>query len=265
VNPKTNPDAVVTASLEPDRRPPESPPTLLPTAAPIFRRSQFPEDLSAAVLPIDKPPGWTSFDVIRKLRGVLQVRKIGHAGTLDPMATGLLICLIGKATKQMEAFMHLPKVYEGAIRLGEVTPSYDAETEVSHRTEAGHLTDAQIEEACAGFVGEIDQIPPMFSAIKVQGERLYKKARRGETIARKARRVTLYGFEVLGREKSDVRFRVACSKGTYIRSLAHDLGEKLEVGGHLIALRRTAIGALTVDEAWTFESLNRAAAAFREE
>ena len=173
-------------------------------AVEICRYPALSQDFHAVVLPIDKPAGWTSFGVIKKLRGMLRVRKIGHAGTLDPMATGVLICLVGKATKQMETFMHMRKVYEGTIRLGEQTPSYDAETEVTHRTSAGHLTDEEIEAACGSFVGDIEQIPPMYSAVKVKGERLYKKARRGEVIERKARPVKIYNFDVLGREDKDV-------------------------------------------------------------
>ncbi len=231
----------------------------------VCRYPHLTTDFSAVVLPIDKPAGWTSFGVIKKLRGMLRVRKIGHAGTLDPMATGVLICLVGKATKQMETFMHMRKVYEGTIRLGEQTPSYDAETEVTHRVTADHLTNKDVEAACSSYVGEIEQIPPMYSAVKVKGERLYKKARRGETIERKARPVTVYSFDVLGREANDIHFRVACSKGTYIRSLAHDVGAQLGVGGHLVALRRTAIGEITIDDTWSLEKLSEAVGASQED
>ena len=226
----------------------------------LYWPPDLPASLHAMVLPVDKPAGWTSFDVVKKIRRLLRVRKVGHAGTLDPMATGLLICLIGRATKQMEAFMHLEKTYEGTMRLGETTPSYDADTEVVSRIPVDAIEDDRIEEAFRVFTGAIDQIPPMYSAVKVGGERLYKKARRGETVERKARRVHIYAFERLGREGCDVSFRVRCSKGTYIRTLAHDVGAWLGVGAHLTALRRTAIGPITVDGAWTIEALEQAAA-----
>ena len=223
----------------------------------VYRYPHFPEHFTEAVFPIDKPTGWTSFDVVKKLRGIVKVRKIGHAGTLDPIATGLLICLVGKATKRMETFMHMEKTYTGIMRLGETTPSYDAETEVTARVPIDGLDDEQIYAACQEFVGDIEQVPPMYSAIKVKGERLYKKARRGEEIERKARSVSVYAFEVVSRKDKDVSFRVRCSKGTYIRSLAHDVGTKLGVGAHLVALRRTAIGELSVDDAWTLEALSK--------
>lgn len=217
-----------------------------------------PPTLERVVLPIDKPYGWSSFKVIRRLRRILGIRKIGHAGTLDPMATGMLICLVGRATKMMERFMQLPKSYEGVIRLGETTPSYDAETEVELRQDVDHLTPSDLEAARAMFVGEIDQLPPMYSAVKVGGERLYKKARRGEEIERRPRRVVIDRFTIGERDGADVPFRVDCSKGTYIRSLAHDFGQALGVGAHLVALRRTAIGPFSVDDAWTIEALKRA-------
>lgn len=216
------------------------------------------------MLLIDKPGGWTSFDVIRKLRGLLshaageRVRKIGHAGTLDPMATGLLICLIGRATKQMEAFMGLPKRYEGTLRLGEVTPSYDAETDVTERRAWQHLTREDLEAARQEFLGLITQHPPMYSAVKVGGERLYKKARRGEQVERPPRQVRIDAFDLTEWNGPDVSFDVECSKGTYIRSLAHDLGQQLGVGAHLVALRRTAIGPYRVDAAWTIDQLETA-------
>ncbi len=216
------------------------------------------KDFAATVLPVDKPAEWSSFRVVKKVRWLTKVKKVGHAGTLDPMATGLLICLVGKATKQMESFMNLPKTYEGVIRLGEKTPSYDAETEVTDRVDVGHLNDEDIRAAVGQFIGDIEQVPPMYSALKVGGERLYKKARRGENIARKTRAVTVSAFDVSPREGRDVSFCISCSKGTYIRSIAHDLGEALGVGGHLVALRRTAIGAFNVEDAWTVEALEKA-------
>lgn len=221
----------------------------------VFGYPDCPATWEQAVLLMDKPKGWSSFDVIRKLRRLLPVRKIGHAGTLDPMATGLLICLVGRATKQMEHFMGMEKVYEGVLRLGEVTPSYDAETEVVERREAGHVTDEDLERVRPGFVGSIEQRPPMYSAVRVEGERLYRKARRGEDVERPPRQVEIYDLAWTGRQGTDVSFRVRCSKGTYVRSIAHDVGQALGVGAHLVALRRTAIGPYTVAHAWTVEAL----------
>lgn len=222
---------------------------------PVFGYPRLPATWERAVLLIDKQKGWSSFDVIRKLRRLIKVRKIGHAGTLDPMATGLLICLVGRATKAMEAFMGMPKHYEGIIRLGATTPSYDAETEVDATYSLDGLTPMKIQDAAAQFVGTIEQRPPMYSAIKVKGERLYKKARRGEVVERKLRTVTISAFDVFPQDIEHVQFSVGCSKGTYIRSLAHDLGECLGVGGHLTALRRTKIGSFDVKDAWTIAQL----------
>lgn len=229
--------------------------------APVYGRGALPPAWDDAVLLVDKPGGWSSFDVIRRLRRLLGVRKIGHAGTLDPMATGLLICLVGRATKRMEAFMGLPKEYTGTLRLGEETASYDAETEVVARRDWAHLTAADLEAARARFEGEIEQRAPMYSAVKVGGERLYRAARRGETVETPLRRVRIDAFVLTGREGADVSFLVRCSKGTYIRSLAHDFGQTLGVGAHLVALRRTAIGPHRVDDAWTMAGLADALAA----
>lgn len=218
----------------------------------------MPADFSAAVLLMDKPKGWSSFDVIRKLRGLTRMRKIGHAGTLDPMATGLLICLTGRATKQMERFMRLPKVYEGTMRLGESTPSYDAETPVTDRADWSRVTDNTLEDARQRFLGDIQQVPPMYSAIRIGGERLYKKARRGEIVERPPAAVRIDRFELAGRQGQEVSFVVACSKGTYIRSLAHDMGQALGIGAHLTALRRMAIGPYKVEHAWDIPAIEAA-------
>jgi tRNA pseudouridine55 synthase len=210
------------------------------------------------VLLIDKPQGWTSFDVVAKLRRLLRVRKIGHAGTLDPMATGLLIVLVGRSTRQMEALMGLPKEYTGTLRLGEVTPSFDADTAATQRHGWSHLRADDLEAARQLFLGTITQRPPLFSAVKVGGERLYRKARRGEAIEPPLRTVHIAAFDLLGWHGADVSFRVVCSKGTYIRSLAHDFGQRLGVGAHLVALRREAIGPYAVDSAWTLVRLQEA-------
>ena len=226
-------------------------------SVPILTRSDTLERLpdGFAIL-IDKPKGITSFGAIRRLRRVFGIKKVGHAGTLDPMATGLLIVLVGrKATREQDRFMGLPKVYSGAIRLGETTASYDIETPVEETKPTDHLTESDLESARQKFLGEIEQYPPMYSAIKVGGERLYKKARRGEMVEIKPRSVTISRFDLEKRRGSDVDFLVHCSKGTYIRSLAHDLGEELCVGGHLVALRREAIGPYRVEDAWGLEEL----------
>ncbi len=236
--------------------PPES--VLLPDPSVVRRRPQLPERNAPAVLLLDKPKGWSSFDVVRKIRRVLSEKKVGHAGTLDPMATGMLICLVGRATRLSDALMGLDKEYEGVIRIGQKTPSYDAETPVVEEADWRHITDVDLEHQRLRFIGALRQRPPMYSAIHVQGERLYKKARRGETIEVPERDVTVYAFDLLERNGPDVRVRVRCSKGTYIRSLAHDFGMALGVGGHLVELRRTRIGPFRIEDAWTPVQLEQA-------
>ena len=210
-----------------------------------------------AILPVDKPEALPSFDVVETVREGTGVAKVGHAGTLDPMATGLLIVLVARpATRLQEACMHLPKTYEATLRLGETTPSHDTETEVTGRTDPSGVTRADVEAAREQFLGTIEQVPPMYSAVQVGGERLYEKARRGETVDRRPpRQVDIDRFELADWTPPEVSFRIACSKGTYIRALARDLGEELGVGGHLTALRRTAIGFFSVEESWTPSAL----------
>ena len=208
-------------------------------------------DPEGDVLLLDKPEGWTSFDVVKKVRGTLRVKKVGHAGTLDPMATGLLILCTGRMTKQIDRYQAQEKEYVGTLRLGQTTPSYDRMTPVDRERDATHLTLADVRAALPAFTGAIAQVPPLYSALKVGGERLYKKARRGETVVVQPRAVTVTVFEVTAFAPPQVQFRVVCSKGTYVRSLAHDLGEVLGVGAHLTALRRTRIGNFTVEEALT--------------
>ncbi len=199
---------------------------------------------------VDKPKDWSSFKVIRVLRSFTGIRRIGHAGTLDPMATGLLICCIGRtATRRIDSFMGLDKVYEGCLRLGETTPSYDAETPVDSRVDVPSLSEDDVRNALHHFTGEVRQKSPMYSAVKVGGERLYKLARRGVSVETPDRLVTIHSVDLLDLDGRDVRFRVSCSKGTYIRTLAHDVGIRLGVGAHLVALRRTAIGRYSVDDA----------------
>jgi tRNA pseudouridine55 synthase len=208
---------------------------------------------------VDKPRGQTSFDVVKAIRKAADEGKVGHAGTLDPMATGLLIVLVARpATRLQAAFMGLSKTYEGTMRLGERTASHDVETEVESRTDPSHLTRADVASARDEFMGTIEQVPPMYSAVKVEGEPLYKKARRGETVDRPPRQVRVDSFEIRDWTPPDLTFAVSCSKGTYIRSLARDLGEALGVGAHLTALRRTAIGPYEVTAAWSLSNLTTA-------
>lgn len=223
---------------------------------PVYTAGMVLGDILGSAFLIDKPEGWTSYDIIRRLKRYFPKSvKIGHAGTLDPLATGLLILLFGKATKTQQAFLALPKIYYGTMRLGEITPSMDAETEVVERRDITTVTPMQIASACVAHTGEIEQIPPMYSAVKVGGERLYKKARRGESVLRKPNTVTVFAFDLLNVDGPDVQFRVRCGKGTYIRALAHDVGQSLGVGAHLTKLRRTAIGAYQVQEAWDMQKL----------
>lgn len=226
---------------------------------------RFPDDVEAgAAFLIDKPGGGTSFDVVRRVRRITGVRKVGHAGTLDPMATGLLIVLVARpATRLQDAFMHQPKTYTGTMRLGETTASHDAETEIVERRDPAWVTDDDLDRVRQTFLGTQFQVPPMYSAIKRDGEPLYKKARRGETVDRPPRQIRIDAFEITGRSGPDVSFHVECSKGTYIRSLARDVGDALDVGAHLTALRRTAIGPYRVEDAWTLGALDAAASAER--
>jgi len=206
---------------------------------------------------VDKPLEWTSFDVVKKLKYGLKVKKIGHAGTLDPLATGLLILCSGKKTKEINTFMDLEKEYTGTFVLGKTTPSFDLETEVTEVADISHLTEEEIHRATQTFSGEIEQIPPQYSAIKVQGKRAYESARKGENIELKSRKVHIYTFEITKIELPKVHFKVVCSKGTYIRSLARDFGEYLETGAYLSALRRERIGTFHVSNAKLIEEILR--------
>lgn len=207
------------------------------------------------VLLIDKPLEWTSFDVVRKLRGLIRTRKIGHAGTLDPLATGLLILCTGKYTKRINEFMAQEKEYTGTVTLGAVTPTYDLESEPREHREVSCFTQAAVEELIARqFLGEIDQVPPAHSAIKVGGKRMYQLARKGKEVKLESRRIRISAFEITGFRLPQMDFRVVCSTGTYIRSLAHDLGAALGCGGHLSGLRRTRIGEFRVEQALSMEA-----------
>lgn len=209
-----------------------------------------------AILPVDKPQGRPSFDVVEVVREGTGVQKVGHAGTLDPMATGLLLVLVARpATRLQAACMQLAKTYEAIVRLGEKTASHDTETEVVERADPSGVSRADVEAASRQFVGSIEQVPPMYSAVKVDGERLYEKARRGETVERPPRQVRIDQFEILDWSPPEVSVQVKCSKGTYIRALARDLGETLGVGAHLTALRRTAIGPFDLADSWSLDAL----------
>ena len=211
------------------------------------------------VLLIDKPLEWTSFQVVNKLRWAIKKQyhikkiKVGHAGTLDPLATGLLIICTGKFTKRIEEFQAQTKEYTGTFTVGTTTPSYDLETEIDNHFSTEHLTQQSIKEATLQFIGEIDQKPPVFSAIKKDGKRLYEHARAGEKVEIKPRKVTISTFEITAINLPKIEFKVVCSKGTYIRSLAHDFGIALESGAHLSCLRRTKIGNFSVDNATTID------------
>jgi tRNA pseudouridine55 synthase len=203
------------------------------------------------LLLINKPFEWTSFDVVGKLRNAFKPLKlkVGHAGTLDPLATGLLIICTGKMTKQIDTFQAEEKEYTGTMVLGATTPTYDLESEPEAKFDTSHLTDEEIKAACEQFTGDIQQYPPAHSAIKIDGERLYEKARRGEEVELRLRNVTISEFEITRIELPEVDFRVVCSKGTYIRSLVNDFGAALNNGAYMSALRRTRSGNYRIEDA----------------
>src|SRR5580658_9404029 len=207
------------------------------------------------VLLVDKPGEHTSHDVIARLRGKLRMRKIGHAGTLDPMATGLLIVLVGKATRVSQFIISLDKEYEGIVELGKTTDSQDADGEVMETRPVPPLTEADVRAAMQGFLGDQYQMPPMFSAIKIDGVPLYKKARKGEEVVREPRFIRVMSWDLLRFASPSIDFRLRCTKGTYVRTLAHDLGAKIGCGAHLCALRRTATDRFSVRDALTMEEI----------
>lgn len=209
--------------------------------------------LEGQLLLIDKPMGWSSFQAVNKLKWAIRKKfslkkiKIGHAGTLDPLATGLLLICTGKFTKKINDLQGQVKEYTGTITVGATTPSFDLETEVNETFPIDHISDILVHETITGFIGEIEQVPPVFSALKKDGKRLYEYAREGKEVEIKKRRVTISEFEITKIDLPKIEFRVVCSKGTYIRSLAHDFGKALQSGGHLSTLRRTKIGDYNVD------------------
>lgn len=210
---------------------------------------------SGQLLLLNKPLGWTSFDVVNKLRYKLKIKKIGHAGTLDPLATGLLIICTGKMTKQIEAYMGLEKEYTGTFVIGQTTPSYDLETEVSTPVDISSVTKESILNAVKSLTGKISQLPPTHSAIKIGGKRAYKFARQGKEVELKPRDVEVAEFEITSVALPMINFRIVCSKGTYIRSLARDLGESLGVGAYLSQLCRTRIGSFKLEDALSVDDV----------
>ena len=215
--------------------------------------------LSGQVLLIDKPLNWTSFQVVNKLRWEIRQAfkikkiKVGHAGTLDPLATGLLVICTGKMTKQIDTFQGQIKEYTGTITLGSTTPSFDLETDINETFATNHITADVIHKTTKQFIGDIKQFPPVFSALKKDGKRLYEFARSGEEVEIKARTINISEFEITSIDSLNINFRVVCSKGTYIRSLANDFGKALQSGAHLSALRRTKIGDFNVENAVSIE------------
>jgi tRNA pseudouridine55 synthase len=213
------------------------------------------------ILSIDKPIGWTSFQVVNKIRWHLKNQtglkklKVGHAGTLDPLATGLLLLCTGKKTKSISQLQQKEKIYTGTITLGATTPSYDLETDIDNRFPTKHITEDLLSETTKKFTGTIEQFPPLFSAVKKEGKRLYEYARAGDKPVIEARKVIVSKFELKRIELPELDFEIKCSKGTYIRSLAHDFGKKVQSGGYLSALKRTGNGDFSLEEAYTMESV----------
>jgi len=211
------------------------------------------------ILLFDKELDWTSFDLVRKLRNYLtriagvKKLKVGHAGTLDPKATGLMIVCTGKETKNIDLLQAKEKEYVATIKLGATTPSYDRETAENEQFPTEHLNIELVKEKLAGFIGEIDQVPPVFSAVKIEGKRAYLHARKGNDIVLQAKRITISELEVLEFKPSEIKLRIVCSKGTYIRSLARDLGISLNSGAYLVGLCRTRIGDMRLEDAWKLD------------
>ncbi|MEO2059881.1 MAG: tRNA pseudouridine(55) synthase TruB [Mesonia sp.] len=212
------------------------------------------------ILLFDKPLEWTSFQVVNKVRWLIRKNcgikkiKVGHAGTLDPLATGLLIICTGKFTKKIQELQGQEKEYTGTFTLGATTPSYDLETEIDNTFPTDHLSAEKLQQATEQFKGDIEQFPPVFSALKKDGKRLYEYARKGEEVKINSRMVNISSFELTNIDLPEVDFKVSCSKGTYIRSLAHDFGKAVESGAHLSALRRTKIGDFNVENAFTIDT-----------
>ncbi|MCF7848610.1 MAG: tRNA pseudouridine(55) synthase TruB [Kiritimatiellales bacterium] len=218
------------------------------------RRQREPDPYDGILL-VDKPTEWTSHDVVAKIRNHFKFNKVGHGGTLDPLATGLLVLLIGRGTKLSDRIMGGDKVYEGIIRLGIATSTQDRDGEVLAEKDASHITREQAEAAISKYIGDIQQMPPMVSAIKKDGVPLYKLARKGVEIERETRPIHVFSFDVLEFENPFITFRLKSTKGTYVRTLAHDIGNDLGVGGSLHELRRAASGNLSVDNAYAMDEI----------
>lgn len=218
------------------------------------RKNRDPDPFDGILL-VDKPAEWTSSDVVVKIRNHFKFNKVGHGGTLDPQATGLLVILIGKGTKLSDRIMGGDKTYEGTILLGTVTNSQDTDGEVLEQNDASAITREQVEAVIQHYIGDIEQIPPMVSAIKKDGVPLYKMARKGEVIEREPRNIHVYNFDILNFNNPSVDIRVKSTKGTYVRTLAHDVGHDLGVGGCLSALRRTASGPLSIERAYSLDEI----------
>ncbi len=217
--------------------------------------------LQGSMILVDKPLEWTSFDVVNKIRFALKHKlgvkkiKVGHAGTLDPLATGLLILCTGKFTKKIDQVQGLDKVYTGHMKLGATTPTYDAEADEDQNYPFEHIDQKRMDTAAATFMGDIEQVPPIYSAVKIKGTPAYKLARRGKDVVLKARPVHIHEFTTELQQPQQATFHVSCSKGTYIRSLIHDLGKQMDSGAYLKSLRRTAIGTYQVDNALTIDRI----------
>ncbi len=211
------------------------------------------------IILVNKPAGWTSYKVVDKIKRWFKIKRVGHGGTLDPFAGGLLIIATQNKTKELSKILELDKEYEGVMELGAITPSYDVETEIIKRRSLDGITEEKIKETVKYFIGEIEQVPPMYSAVKYKGKPLYKLARKGLNVERKPRKVKIYEFQILDVNLPEVKFRVKCSKGTYIRSLVHDFGENLGCGAYLKSLVRTRIGDYKIEDALTIEEIKKKA------
>jgi tRNA pseudouridine55 synthase len=220
--------------------------------------------IDGEILLVDKPLGWTSFDVVNKIRSTIKQTldikkiKVGHAGTLDPLATGLLIICTGKFTKKIDSFQGQDKIYVGSMYLGATTPSFDKETEVNQTFNTASITKQQLTKTVVQFIGKIEQTPPIYSAVKVDGKRAFNYARKDKEVKLKSRQVTIHQFDLLNFELPEIDFLVACSKGTYIRALVNDFGAALNNGAYMSSLRRTAIGEYSVNNAYSVDEITEA-------
>ncbi|MFM1792425.1 MAG: hypothetical protein RLZZ252_779 [Bacteroidota bacterium] len=228
------------------------------TAENIAIKTPPPTRPEGEILLINKPLGWTSFQAVKKIKYITRAKKVGHAGTLDPLASGLLIICTEKQTKTIQSIQDAPKEYTGSFHIGAITPSYDLETDPCNFIPIDGISAQQIQDVAESFLGETDQIPPLFSAIKVDGKRAYKLARKGEDTVLKSRKIFLTAFDITEIKGPEVFFRIACSKGTYIRSIAHDFGQKLGCGAYLSSLVRTKIGDFDLINATTIQDFENA-------